>query len=154
MVATTLDEFLEPKTAEEKTDYSDMAIKDIAKLIRADLKETYGNTIKFSVTSSNNPRSIDVQIKAIHENYFMDKDDFKEYMYCSYLYDENDYNTYLSAYETKEYKKCHIKEDVYENIHQTINKYNYDNSDPMTDYFDVNYYEHWDFYWKGFEIIQ
>ena len=38
----------------------------------------------------------------------------------------------------------HFSQEIYDKLMKLGNAYNYDNSDIMTDYFDVNYYLHWD----------
>jgi len=118
--------------------------KNIAKMIRKDLKKEFGNTIKFSVRSEAYPRSIRVEIKEISKKHIMAYGSFKEYMMCSYLFNEENYDMYLRAYDTGNFKKYHVCEETYEKIGLIINKYNYDNSDPYTDYFDVNYYDSWE----------
>ena len=120
--------------------------KEIAKWIRKDLKKEFGKTIKFSVTSAVYPREINVKIKQISMEHIIPENEFKEYMICSYLFDEDRYDEYMKPYTagTNKFKKYHLKEDTYEKIQKIINKYNYDNSDPYTDYFDCNYYDFWD----------
>lgn len=131
--------------------YRDMTTKEIAKLIRKDFKKEFDKTIKFSVRTDYN--SITAKIKAISTEHLMTKEEFKEYMICSNHFDEMNYDYYMKAYETKKFKKYHLKEETYEKIMQIMNKYNYDNSDSMTDYFDVNYYDHFDFDWQGVEVL-
>lgn len=138
--------------------YAHKEIKELAKMIRTDLKNKYGNTIKFSVRSKGYPREINVEIKKISTEHLMTKEEFKEYMICSHLFDEQNYENYMKPYnetgEIRKFKRYHLKDDVYEDIMKTINKYNYDNSDPYTDYFDVNYYEHFEFDWEGVTVLE
>lgn len=133
------------KKEAKEAGYAYEEMKTIAKWIRNDLKKEFGNTIKFSVTSARYPREINVRIKSISKEHLMTKDDFQEYMICSYLFDEYMYEDYMKPYtDNTKFKKYHLKEETYEKIGKIINKYNYDNSDPYTDYFDHNYYDFWD----------
>lgn len=132
------------KTKARKEGYAFEPTKEIAKWIRKDLKDEFGKTIKFSVTSGVYPREICVRIKQISMDHIMKFEDFKEHMICSYNFGEEYYDDYLSAYSTMKFKKYHLISETYEKIQSIINKYNYDNSDPYTDYFDVNYYDSFD----------
>lgn len=40
-----------------------------------------------------------------------------------------------------------FKEEIYKKMYHMSNVYNYDNSDAMSDYFDRNYYVHWETYY-------
>ena len=135
----------ESKKEAKEAGYAYEEMKTIAKWIRKDLKKEFGNTIKVGVTSCRYPREINVKIKSISKEHLMTENEFKEYMICSHLFDELNYDNYMKPYteHTNKFKKYHIKDETYEKIEKTLNKYNYDNSDPYTDYFDVNYYDFW-----------
>ena len=132
------------KKEAKEAGYAYEEMKTIAKWIRKDLKTEFGNTIKFSVTSCRYPREINVKVKEISKEYIMDKDEFYKEMMWSSRFDEYMYNDYMEAYETGKFKRYHLKEEIDKKITKIINKYNYDNSDPYTDYFDCNYYDFWE----------
>ncbi|WP_323736246.1 LPD29 domain-containing protein [Methanosphaera sp. ISO3-F5] len=150
------------KTWCQEKGYAHMPIKDIAKLIRKDLKTRYGKTIKFSVTSRGYPREINVTIKSISKQYIMTENEFKTKMENSYRYDESMYDEYMKPYTAKnnndliEFKEYHLYDEVRDEINGIIDKYNYDNSDLYTDYFDVNYYTGAgvDCDWRGVLLIE
>ena len=153
---TTLDQYFKKETKQEteqtgyeyckEKGYAHMPIKDIAKLIRADLKKAYGKDIKFSVTSCSYPRKIYVEIKKINPKYLMDKDEFKQHMINGYSFAESMYDFYMEPYSTEcenglyKFRTWHLKEGVEENIKDIMREYNYDKSEPMLDYYDVNFY--------------
>lgn len=98
--------------------------KEIAKLIRTDLKNTFGKDIKFSVTTKYyaGGKSINVEIKETIRNYLNPLNiKFPNERHSIYIGEGNE---------------------LIEQIENIINKYNYDNSDSMTDYFDVRFYSH------------
>lgn len=89
-----------------------MDVKDIAKLIRAELKELpYKTSVKIERYSMG--RSINVDV-------------------------------YLPAYPTHE-----EQDPIRKAIRAVTDQYNFDNSDPMTDYFSVNFYSNVSFKVKG-----
>lgn len=98
--------------------------KEIAKLIRTDLKNTFGKDIKFSVQTEyySGGRSLNVKIKETIRNYLNPLNiKFPNERHLIYTDEGNE---------------------LIEQIENIINKYNYDNSDSMTDYFDVRFYSH------------
>ena len=139
--------------------YTFMEIKDIAKLIRTDLKKAYGKDIKFSVTSRGYPRDISVTIKKISKKYLMDKDEFEQHMKTSYRFAEDMYDFYMEPYNSKEenglykFETWHLKDGVEDTVRSIMAKYNYDNSDLMTDYFDVNFYTSFGCNYDGVELL-
>mgnify|MGYP007101872266 CR=1 FL=1 len=117
----------------EDCEYRYWEVKDIAKLIRQDLKTEFGRGIKFSVTSNKYPRKISVEIKAVLDDTY--KKTFEEFAAeWAKLSDERINTIYLQG------DKRVIKGSVYQKIRRIIDKYNYDNCDYYTDYYDVNYY--------------
>lgn len=112
--------------------YDKLAMKDIAKLIRKDLKKRFGNTIKFSVTSERYPEKVEVRVKAIDKEIANDLEEIKkmkEYSVevCTRLFEEG-------------YSDIIVPKETIEIIKNIISEYNYDNSDIMVDYFDVGFY--------------
>lgn len=113
-------------------DTKNLDIKEIAKMIRKDIKKALPN-LKTSVKISRYSmgQSIDVEIKnadfnPINEQYVRD-------MYSAdgeYLYNND---TTASRFSV-------IGETTLNAVNQIVQAYNYDNSDSMTDYFDVRFY--------------
>lgn len=95
-------------------------IKDIAKEIRKDLKEVFGKEFKFSVRIQrfSGGQAINIDIKKAP--------------------------TYACYTDTESYpdSRTYVKKYVLDKIKEIINHYNYNNSDIMTDYFDVGFYSH------------
>ena len=113
----------------------DLDNKEIAKEIRKDLKETFWKDFKFSVTSPNG--SIEIGIIEWNIEFFT-----LEYREAKKI------NTYESwaEYKAKLDKRWLYRDytEEWTSIMKEVTKiwdlYNHDNSDSMTDYFDVNYY--------------
>ena len=102
----------------------------IAKQIRKDLKATFGNTAKFSVRISRYSlgQSINIKIKEIDDQHcYKDKE-------------EAERKSKKGFYEYDFSKNKYVKDEVIEQIRNIHRKYNYDESDPMIDYFNVGYY--------------
>ena len=126
-----------------------MDIKDIAKLIRKELKKEFGKDIKFSVTIHrySGGQSLNIKIKQVNKNLLITQKDFDN-IYGKYNdvnafdYDPSYYDMISKEFnkETKQY--YFIKEEVLRKIKTIGNMYNYDYSCSMVDYFDVNYYLH------------
>jgi len=95
-------------------------VKDIAKLIRTDLKQF--KDCKFSVSIDRYPRAI--HIKLINTN------NLKRFVNVHYNSTDKD--------------RLNFSKDFKEKLESIVNQYNYDKSDPMTDYFNVNFYSHID----------
>ena len=172
---TTLDEYITKETKEPEKEYkyynepqpqpkyNEYAFEDIVeltKMVRKDLKTKYGKTIKFSVTSNRYPREINIRIKGISKEYLIPEREFEEIMYCSYRYSEDMYDEYMKPYREvtedglRRFQVYHLREEVAEDIRHILNKYNYDNSDPYTDYFDVNYYTSFECKWSGVMVFE
>lgn len=111
---------------------------DIAKQIRKDLKTVFEKTFKFSVKTQTyaGGGSINVVILAGNIEFYT-----KEYQELKKISTEtgtceareNLMREYSDRY-TEEGKK------VMDEVERIYNQYNHNNSDSMTDYFDVNYY--------------
>ena len=111
----------------------DLSIKDIAKLVRADLKEKYSvkDGWKFSVRTSffAGGCSISVDIKAAP---------FVDIVNPLYLEWEKSIPTGCHDSDPK-----HYIEEIYncmDCINNILEAFNYDHSDSMVDYFDVRFY--------------
>ena len=93
-------------------------VKEIAKEIRKDLKHTFEKEFKFSVRSKkySGGQSINIDIKKAPE-------------YACYI-------------DTVSYRdpRTYVKPYVVKQIKEIVEHYNYDNSNAMTDYFDVGFY--------------
>lgn len=123
-----------------KQEKINMDIKDIAKAIRKDLKKEFGKDIKFSVRISRfaGGQSLSVNIKQCSEKFFRSEADFeREYM--------EEKLTMPSVYENikKRFDRRDafaVKKEVRQKVDDIVNFYNYDESEPMYDYFNVNFY--------------
>lgn len=109
-------------------------VKIIAKQIRKDLKETFGKKAKFSVRISRYSlgQSISIKIKDIDDSlcYKNEEEARKEQRRPWISYDFTNYK--------------YVKDEVIDKIHEIHRKYNYDESNPMIDYFNVGYYGQYD----------
>ena len=139
-------------------------VKDIAKLIRKDLKKAYPD-IKISTTISRGGiNSIRCEIKQIPLKYLKDNDEYHSYAMgkaFSKWYDNDialkEANKDLELFNDikKGHGHCYkevdgynykyhlnygmIKENVMNDLTKIHDAYNYDNSDIMVDYFEVGY---------------
>jgi len=95
----------------------DLRVKEIAKLVRKDLKKFKG--CKFSVTSD--IRTINVKL--------IDCDDIKKYFYI---------------WEGVNQKDPRYTDTFHKEVKSIMNKYNFDNSDPMSDYHHNNFFSFFD----------
>ena len=104
-----------------KSEKISMSITEIAKEVRKDLKKEFGKKIKFSVRSHKfaGGTSLSVDIKKCSKEF---------------LETENEVGTII--------KLPSVKEEVRTKINDIVNFYNFDESDPMIDYFCVNFYYH------------
>lgn len=105
-------------------------VKLIAKQIRKDLKATFGNTAKFSVRIQRYSlgQSINISIKEIdNQHCYKNQEEAERYSHKKFY-----------QYDFTKYK--YVKDEVIEKIREIHRKYNYDESDPMIDYFNVGYY--------------
>jgi hypothetical protein len=107
---------------------SDLTMKDIAKLIREQLKKDHP-TCKFSVTKEIYSMGASIHVSLISADFKAIKND-EEYLQLNQYHLENDDRI------TDEAKKVMLY------VNQLVYSYNYDNSDSMTDYFDTNFYLH------------
>lgn len=103
--------------------YKDLDVKDIAKLIRGDLKKKYPRYL-FSVTIERYSmgRSINVLIRKV------------DFQVRSPGYDPSDCASETNKIYTDRAEK------ILQEVEDLVKGYNYDNSDPQTDYFDVGFY--------------
>ena len=105
-------------------------VKLIAKQIRKDLKATFGNTAKFRVRIQRYSlgQSINISIKEIdNQHCYKNQEEAERYSHKKFY-----------QYDFTKYK--YVKDEVIEKIREIHRKYNYDESDPMIDYFNVGYY--------------
>lgn len=111
----------------------DLPAKEIAKQIRKDLKIAFWKSFKFSVTTNSGACCSAINIAILSWNIQLYTKDYIEakkqwdWLVCTELNKEN-------KMFTKEWKR------FIENVEKIHSRYNHDNSDVMTDYFDVNYY--------------
>lgn len=114
-------------------------VKDIAKLMRADIQAAIARNAlphgKYSVTIErfSGGRAIRMEVKEL-EFPVLDKDAVK--------------NSLANPDNRNGYPLSKIGELTKQVLQQIHNDYNYDNSQPETDYFNVNYYGHAEFSWK------
>ena len=134
----------ETKTAKQLYYERGLDVKDIAKLIRKDLKKEFGKGNKFSVRISrfSGGQSIDITAKQVTDDLVYS---YKE------LYERNNLerlqwdNPDLYEYLNKLYQKQQfLTDDVRKTIKAIVDQYNYNESDPYTDYYDVGFYSHID----------
>ena len=122
--------------------YTELLPKEIAKLIRKDLKKAFGKTIKFSVKSSYN--SISVTIKEISRMHIITREQYEEVPMVleAKMYKETErYNSFINDYENDHITLYMIQDETYDKIKEIIDKYNYSNCDSYTDYYDYNFYD-------------
>ena len=107
-----------------------MTIKDIASAMRKYTKEKYPDC-KFSITtkSFSGGSSISLALMESPHVAFVEPSSFTDYSVNHYQIDRNSVLT------------APIKE-ILADVYSELNSYNYDSSDPMTDYFDTNFYVH------------
>ena len=126
----------------EEYKYWDMELKDISKAVKKDLKKEYPH-MKCSVRTYNY-NSVEVSIKEIPRAYLKSREEYIHYLDTRYnLYDDSGIcqrNLLLSDYDNNKVMPSFIKDEIWDNIQTIHQKYNYDNSDLMTDYFDMRYY--------------
>lgn len=116
--------------------YRHMEVKEIAKIIRKDLKAKFGKGIKFGVTTCRYPREINVKVKEIKADKYIEPfEDFSRDWKYHYSYNDEQIQR---IYNARDYR-C-LSDETLVAIKEILNKYNYDDSDVYTDYFDVNYY--------------
>jgi len=97
-------------------------IKEIAKLIRADLKQFKDCKFSVSIQRYSGGRSVHIKL--------MNTTNLKRFVNIHYNSTDKD--------------RLNFSKDFKERLESIVNQYNYDKSDPMTDYFNVNFYSHID----------
>ena len=120
-----------------QTELRHMPLKEIAKEIRKNLKAEFGKTIKFSVRCRDY-NALTVNVKKANENLFMSAEEFEKSHSRYKMTNPAIYENLKYRFDRRDY--IALKEDVYEKIVEIVNEYNFDNSDPYTDYCDVNYF--------------
>jgi hypothetical protein len=111
---------------------SKLTRKEISALIKAEIKDTYPQ-MNISVTSSSfsGGWSIDVTIKDFGFNPFT-----QEWLDVDKRFNDTTRSwQYIKQYTPR-------AEKIREDCDRILNQYNYDDSNPMIDYFSVNYYAH------------
>lgn len=124
-----------PRFLWEKYD-TNLSVKEIAKLIRGELKQFKG--CKFSVVKEHS-NCINIEIKEVP---------FKPYISQYYEAKASDnweaYHEYRRGLASNEewHRSGYTKEWQFlmDQVEKIANAYNFDDSDSMTDYFHVNYY--------------
>jgi len=119
-----------------------MSITDIAKAVRKDLKKEFGKDIKFSVRSQRfaGGSSLTVQIKKCAVDYIKSEEEFDEEYMNFKLENPDVYKNLKLRYHRNDI--IAVKDDIKERIDNIVNYYNFDESEPMYDYFCVNFYYH------------
>ena len=107
-------------------------IKDIAKLIRSDLEQFKDCKFSVSIQRYSGGRSVHVKL--------MNTNNLKRFVNIHYNSTDKD--------------RFNFSKDFKEKLESIINQYNYDNSDVMTDYFDVNFYSHIDIDYNFKKLIE
>lgn len=114
---------------------SKLTRKEISALIKAEIKETYPQ-MDISVTSSSfaGGWSIDLKIKDFGFNPYTEEWITFQKKHKEYNYGTN-WSRSMIVYTPK-------AEKIRQDCDRILNQYNYDDSNPMIDYFSVNYYAH------------
>ena len=119
-------------------------IKDIAKLIRKDLKKEFGKDCKFSVRIKrfSGGQSLDVTCKKATDDIVYSYEELCEKARFDRLQYENPqlYEYLDDLYQKQQF----LTDDVIKTIKAIVDNYNYNESDPYTDYYDVGFYSHID----------
>lgn len=118
--------------------YWNMEIKDISKAVKKDLKAEYPH-MKCSVRTFNY-NSVEVSIKEIPRRYLKNRTDVENYFHRHYHFNDSGIKEWMLDFDNDKVLPSFIKDDIWENINNIHQKYNYDNSDYQTDYFDMRYY--------------
>lgn len=137
------DEEVKPvKTAKELYFERGLDVVEIAKLIRKDLKAKFGKGNKFSVRTSrfSGGQAIDIYVKEATDDNIYTYEELYENNHLDRLqYDNPQLYDYLNElYKTARF----VKDEVKKEIREIADKYNYNESDPYTDYYDVGFYLH------------
>ena len=123
------------RSPEEIKRIHDLWNKEIAKYLRADLKEAYPD-FKFSITSdSNTIRAYIIQGPIdFYTKEYMEAVKLENWELANELRDRQNIHQWIYTYNTE------IWYNTIKDIEKMLDVYNHDNSDIMTDYFDKNYY--------------
>ncbi len=122
-----------------QTELRNMPLKEIAKEIRKNLKAEFGKNAKFSVRCRGY-NALTVDVKKATPEMFMTVDEFEESHSRYKMTNPAIYENLKYRFDRRDYVA--LKDEVYERIVEIVNEFNFDNSDPYTDYVDVNYYSH------------
>ena len=106
------------KVGNKYQEVKSLSVVDIAKLVRKDLKQF--NDCKFSVTSDRNTISIYLKDSPLNR---------------LEIYDQSQELGWGG-------KVISIEKDLRKKVKEILDQYNYNNSEIMTDYFDVNFYSY------------
>ena len=106
------------KVGNKYQEVKSLSVVDIAKLVRKDLKQF--NDCKFSVTSDRNTISIYLKDSPLNR---------------LEIYDQSQELGWGG-------KVISIEKDLRKKVKEILDQYNYNNSEMMTDYFDVNFYSY------------
>lgn len=118
-------------------------IVDIAKVLRKELKNTFGNDIKFSIKTKRGYTDIlYITIKPQNEKYLQNHKEYMEEFKRKYQYSyglDHPYNTdeVFERYTKSDMER--LDKNIRNTIRNIVDLFKLDNSDIMTDYFDVNY---------------
>lgn len=116
-------------TGEKYPDHKETDIKDIAVLIRAELKAIPGLKVSVKIERYSMGQSMHICIK---------ETGFKICPEAYIKYAKDGYPQIMADNRPERYTPEAVA--LKDKIEAIANQYNYDNSDSQTDYFDVNYY--------------
>lgn len=161
---------------------SNLTLKEIAKIVRAYVKEKYPTT-KWSIRThyASMCQSLSVDLLEFPERMYKTAEELKDIYYDTFTYTDKDGNENESqcisdtlqhlfriyrvndiftkdSWTQEEFLQCYHKtvfeekryfygvtteyfQSVIDDVNAFISSYNYDDSDSMTDYFDVNFYD-------------
>lgn len=118
-------------------------IVEIAKTLRKLLKEEFGNDIKFNIkTERGYTDTLWIKIKPQNEKYLQPLDEYMREYKEKYYYMHRVEHPYISDEVFEQYAKSdmnRLNENVRKTISGIVELFKLDNSDIMTDYFDINY---------------
>ena len=128
---------LKNKTNMSQSELRHLSTKEINKMIRKALKDEFGKKMKFSVRKTG-WNSIRIEVKKADATFFMTREEFEEENSYSRVNFSWNWENMVHRFERNDY--IALKPEIREKIETIANQWNFDNSDIMTDYFDVNYY--------------
>ncbi len=122
-------------TGEKYEEVKSLSTTDITKLIRKEIREKYKG-MKISVTSEHfsGGSAINITIKE-----------------CGFNPINTEWNPKEEDMQLRKSKYNEEGESLLKELEEVANKYNYDRSDVMTDYFDVMFYLHVNYGWESEE---